>query len=90
MHSLPDLSWFNRVFVLKLLSVDDVFLVPQTNLGLGNVHRKRDPPVQKHPSLPLSPLLYGPFLISPRRRPERNTPDLHTQTAAPRYQIDRH
>ena len=35
MHSLPDLSWFNRVFVLKLLSVDDVFLVPQTNLGLG-------------------------------------------------------
>ena len=39
---------------------------------------------------PLSPLLYGPFLISPRRRPERNTPDLHTQTAAPRYQIDRH
>ena len=34
-HSLPDLSWFNRVFVLKLLSVDDVFLVPQTNLGLG-------------------------------------------------------
>ena len=41
-------------------------------------------------TLPLSPLLYGPFLISPRRRPERNTPDLHTQTAAPRYQIDRH
>jgi hypothetical protein len=41
-------------------------------------------------SPPLSPLLYGPFLISPRRRPERNTPDLHTQTAAPRYQIDRH
>ena len=35
-HALPPRSELvNRVFVLKLLSVDDVFLVPQTNLGLG-------------------------------------------------------
>ena len=42
MHSLPDLSWFNRVFVLKLLSVDDVFSrSPETNLGLGSARREK-------------------------------------------------
>ena len=58
-----------------------MFLVPQTNLGLGNAE-----------SLLPSPLLYGPFLISPRRNqnatpristPKQPCPDIKSQRQKP-------
>ena len=59
---------------------------PETNLGLESA-RREIPTSEMRKKIPCpTPLLYGPLLISPRSlHPEHNPPDLHTQTAQPRY-----
>jgi len=69
---LPDLSCFHIESLSSSCYPWTMFLVPQTNLGLGKCAPNTPRNISTRECVAVcvcatSPLLYGPFLISPRR-----------------------